>query len=130
MGMGAAQKLTPMSVEEYLARELDSRVKHEYLGGFVYAQAGANNVHNLVASNVLGALHARLRVYAMPRVQLPTRKIRVSCHARAILLPRCFGDLANRIRATILFRIVQRSSWKFFPRKLAESTKVRRKTLI
>jgi len=36
-------------------------VKHEYLGGMVYAMAGARNVHNLIASNVLGSLHARLR---------------------------------------------------------------------
>src|SRR4051794_40673597 len=59
--MSAALPLGQVSVEDYLACELDSQVKHEYLGGFVYAMAGARNVHNLVASNVLGVLHARLR---------------------------------------------------------------------
>jgi len=42
MGMGAAQKLNADVRRRYLARELDTRVKHEYLGGFVYAQARAN----------------------------------------------------------------------------------------
>ncbi len=59
--MSAALKSTLVSVEGYLAGELVSPVKHEYLGGVVYAMAGANNRHNLIASNALGALHARLR---------------------------------------------------------------------
>jgi Uma2 family endonuclease len=59
--MTAAQKLALIAVEDYLAGELVSPIKHEYLGGFVYAMAGARNVHNLIASNVLGALHGRLR---------------------------------------------------------------------
>jgi Uma2 family endonuclease len=59
--MSAALQLRQISVEHYLAGELNSQVKHEYLGGFVYAMAGARNTHNLIASNVLGVLHARLR---------------------------------------------------------------------
>lgn len=59
--MRAAKKLNLISVADYLAGELISPVKHEYLGGVVYAMAGARNVHNLVASNTLGALHGRLR---------------------------------------------------------------------
>jgi Uma2 family endonuclease len=50
-----------MSVEEYLDGELNSPIKHEYVGGVVYAMAGARNVHNVIASNVLGVVHARLR---------------------------------------------------------------------
>lgn len=56
--MTAAKKL---SVEGYLAGELASPVKHEYLGGVVYAMAGARNVHNLIAGNTFGSLHSRLR---------------------------------------------------------------------
>lgn len=59
--MTAAQKLNLISVEDYLAGELVSPVKHEYLGGVVHAMAGARNVHNIIATNVLGSLHARLR---------------------------------------------------------------------
>lgn len=59
--MSAAQKLNLVSVEEYLARELVSPIKHEYLGGVVYAMAGARNAHNLIATNTIGALHGRLR---------------------------------------------------------------------
>jgi Uma2 family endonuclease len=61
MSMTAAPKLHRVSVEDYLAGELVSEVKHEYLGGYVYAMAGARNVHNRIASNVLGVLHAKLR---------------------------------------------------------------------
>src|SRR5438552_14392767 len=59
--MTAARKLNLISVEDYLAGELVSPIKHEFLGGFVYAMAGARNVHNLIATNTLGSLHARLR---------------------------------------------------------------------
>lgn len=50
-----------VSVQEYLDGESSSPVKHEYLGGVVYAMAGGRNVHNLVATNAVGALVARLR---------------------------------------------------------------------
>jgi Uma2 family endonuclease len=59
--MSAAPKLNPISVEDYLAGELRSPVKHEYVAGVVHAMAGARNVHNIIATNVLGALHGRLR---------------------------------------------------------------------
>lgn len=59
--MSAVKKLSPISVEDYLAGELVSPVKHEYLGGVVYAMAGATNAHNLIAGNVLIALGGRLR---------------------------------------------------------------------
>src|SRR5947209_2585120 len=59
--MSTAGKLDLVSVEDYLAGELRSSVKHEYLGGMVYAMAGAQNTRTLIASNTLGALHGRLR---------------------------------------------------------------------
>jgi Uma2 family endonuclease len=59
--MSAALKWNLISVEDYLEGELVSPIKHEYIGGVVYAMAGARNVHNLIASNTLGSLHARLR---------------------------------------------------------------------
>lgn len=59
--MRPAGRLPPVSIEEYLAGELSSFVKHEYLGGVIYTMAGGRNAHNLIASNLLVALGARLR---------------------------------------------------------------------
>jgi len=59
--MTAADKLNLISAADYLAEELVSPIKHEYLGGSVYAMAGERNVHNIIATNTLGSLHARLR---------------------------------------------------------------------
>jgi Uma2 family endonuclease len=50
-----------VSVEEYLAGETFSDVKHEFLGGYVYAMAGAGDSHNVIAMNLYGSLHAKLR---------------------------------------------------------------------
>jgi Uma2 family endonuclease len=58
--MGAL-KLNIITIEDYLAGELVSPVKHEYLGGNVYAMAGGSNRHNAIAGNFFAALHSRLR---------------------------------------------------------------------
>jgi Uma2 family endonuclease len=78
--MSAAKKLNLLSVEDYLDAELDSPTKHEYLGGVVYATAGAQNVHNIIATRILGTLFGRLRgKHGQPfnsdtkiRIRLPT----------------------------------------------------------
>ena len=62
--MGDMSTATPterLTVEAYLAGELNAAVKSEYLGGVVYAMGGGTNRHNQIATNVLGSLHARLR---------------------------------------------------------------------
>src|SRR5438067_827114 len=59
--MSAAKKLNLISVADYLAGELVSPIKHEYLGGVVYAMAGARNAHNTISGNTFAALHNRLR---------------------------------------------------------------------
>lgn len=59
--MTAAERLNLISVEDYLEGELVSDVKHEYLGGFVYAMAGGKSRHNRIVGNVFAALHAGLR---------------------------------------------------------------------
>ncbi len=50
-----------VEIEDYIKGELQSETKHEYLGGVVYAMAGASEEHNVIATNLLGMLHARLR---------------------------------------------------------------------
>ena len=59
--MSSAKKLNLISIDDYLSGELISAIKHEYLGGVVYAMAGARNSHNIIATNILGSLHGRLR---------------------------------------------------------------------
>lgn len=58
--MTAANRIALVSVEEYLAGELTSDVKHEYSGGYVYAMAGAKTLHNRVAMSCLLALGQQL----------------------------------------------------------------------
>lgn len=41
-----------ISVADYLAGELASDTKHEYLGGVIYAMAGGRNSHNLIATRL------------------------------------------------------------------------------
>ncbi|HJL19594.1 MAG TPA: Uma2 family endonuclease [Sandaracinaceae bacterium LLY-WYZ-13_1] len=48
-------------VEEYLALDEASDLRHEYLNGFVVAMAGASPRHNRVVGNVITALNNALR---------------------------------------------------------------------
>ena len=59
--MTAAPKWNLVSVDDYLAGELISPVKHEYLSCVVYAMAGARNAHNTISLNIAGELRTRLR---------------------------------------------------------------------
>jgi Uma2 family endonuclease len=59
--MPSAARTRLVSVQDYLAGELVAPTRHEYLGGILYAMAGARNAHNLIATNALVALGGRLR---------------------------------------------------------------------
>jgi Uma2 family endonuclease len=59
--MQAVRESATISVEEYLAREQNGEVRHEYIGGAVHAMAGASEEHNAVAGNIFAALHSHLR---------------------------------------------------------------------
>ncbi len=50
-----------MTEEEYLATEPYSEIKREFLGGAVYAMAGADESHNRIAINLTTMLNVRLR---------------------------------------------------------------------
>lgn len=57
-----------MSFEEYLEFEKSSETRHEFVDGFVFAMAGANNAHNTIAGNVfvlsqIAANKAECRAY-------------------------------------------------------------------
>lgn len=50
-----------MSVDEYLAFEEKSSVKHEYVGGLVHAMSGVTTRHNLISLNITRHLHHAAR---------------------------------------------------------------------
>ncbi len=50
-----------LSVEDYLAFEEHSEIKHEYINGEIYAMAGASTRHNQIAGNLFARLLAHLR---------------------------------------------------------------------
>lgn len=54
----AAAFVTPKA---YLDSELRSPVKHEYIGGSVYAMTGTKNIHNMIVGNIFGSFGTRLR---------------------------------------------------------------------
>ena len=58
--MQAQTSTTSLSVDEYLAGELESQVRHEYVDGEVYAMVGASDRHGLITLNLAGLLSQRL----------------------------------------------------------------------
>jgi Uma2 family endonuclease len=59
--MPALEEMGFVTVEDYLAGELVSEVKHEYLGGTVHAMAGGTANHSRVARNFTTSLDNSLR---------------------------------------------------------------------
>jgi Uma2 family endonuclease len=69
-----------ITVEEYLAAEASSEIKHEYQDGYVYAMAGASDAHVTIAGNLFAIIRNHLRgsgcraYMSDMRVNLATRK--------------------------------------------------------
>src|SRR5438552_478647 len=61
MTSAVAQSQQFLSVEEYLEGERFSEIRHEYVGGYVYAMAGASDDHNRISGNIFSTLLERLR---------------------------------------------------------------------
>jgi len=59
--MTAVKQPDFISVQDYLAGEIISDTKHEYLGGTVHLMAGATIRHNNIAGNCFASLHASLK---------------------------------------------------------------------
>lgn len=51
-----AERTAPMSIDEYLAGEAESEIRHEYVGGRVYAKTGASDRHGLIVNALAFAL--------------------------------------------------------------------------
>jgi Uma2 family endonuclease len=65
-----------LTIEEYLETEESSEVRREYLGGWVYAMAGASEEHNIIATNIVVSLKSHLRGGPC-RVFISDMKVRV-----------------------------------------------------
>jgi len=59
--MNTALQADRVSVEEYIEGEEHSQIRHEYIGGMVYAMAGGSSTHNLISGNFFAALHSHVR---------------------------------------------------------------------
>ncbi len=59
--MIAKPKFDYITPEEYLAMEEQSEIKHEYIDGYVYAMAGANDPHVTIALNMAFVIRNHLR---------------------------------------------------------------------
>jgi Uma2 family endonuclease len=59
--MEPARRRQLTSVDEYLEGEQRSDVRHEYVGGEVFAMAGTSDAHNVIAGNVYTLLRNALR---------------------------------------------------------------------
>jgi Uma2 family endonuclease len=59
--MQTAVRDDTVSVEEYLAAQEASEVRHEYLGGLVYAMAGETREHNQIVGNLYLLIRNHLR---------------------------------------------------------------------
>jgi Uma2 family endonuclease len=59
--MSAVPATKLISIEDYLAMEEESEVKHEYYQGEVFAMAGGTIDHNQITTNAIGELHAFLK---------------------------------------------------------------------
>ncbi|WP_254923494.1 Uma2 family endonuclease [Pseudanabaena sp. SR411] len=58
--MIATPKLNYITPDEYLEMEEKSEIKHEYIDGYVYALAGANDPHVTIASNAFTMIRSHL----------------------------------------------------------------------
>ncbi|MCA6555150.1 MAG: Uma2 family endonuclease, partial [Pseudanabaena sp. M114S2SP2A07QC] len=59
--MIATPKFDYITPDQYLEMEEKSEIKHEYIDGYVYAMAGANDPHVTIASNTFMMIRNHLR---------------------------------------------------------------------
>ncbi len=61
MGLAKVKKLRRYTPEEYLEFERESEVRHQFIGGRVYAMAGESLSHSCVCVNLGGEVRAKLK---------------------------------------------------------------------
>jgi Uma2 family endonuclease len=50
-----------MNEEEYLRFEEKAAIRHEFVGGHVFAMTGSTDAHNFICGNIFAQIHASLR---------------------------------------------------------------------
>jgi Uma2 family endonuclease len=73
-----------LSVDEFLKFEEMSTLKHEYIGGELFAMTGATKRHNVITQNMATALHGHLRGGPC-RAYVETVKVRFTVRRNEIL---------------------------------------------
>lgn len=86
-------RLNALSSADYLARELASDVRHEFVAGQVFAKTGARDSHNSAALNIASLLQRQLR--GRCRVFIGDVKLRVEA-ADAYYYPDVFATCDAR----------------------------------
>ena len=75
--MEAVPRAQELSVQDYLAAEQRGEVRHEYLGGVVYAMAGASDEHIAICMNLAFGLRRHLQDTPC-KVQMSDGKVRLN----------------------------------------------------
>lgn len=110
-----AEKL--MSVEEYLAFEEKSRIKHEFMDGVIFAMAGGKRFHSLTISNIARHLGNQLEGKSCEvhtsdlRVRIKNTHyvypdVVVACDVK--LVPSIFDTLEN---PQVVFEVLSKSTF-------------------
>ena len=114
--MSNLAELPFITVDDYLAGEALSPLKHEYVAGEVFAMAGASEEHVTIALNVAALLRAHVRGGPC-RVYIADMKLRVE-RARAFFYPDVFvtceaADAAEptvKARARVVVEVLSEST--------------------
>ena len=103
-------------VEDYLAGEAVSPIKHEYVAGEVFAMSGASDAHVTVAGNVFAMLRAHVRSGPC-RVYIADMKLRVdpaqSCFYPDVFLtcdPADLGEVTAKQRPKVVIEVLSEST--------------------
>ena len=86
--MSNLARVYALTTEDYLAGEVLSPIRHEYVAGEVFAMAGATEEHATIAGNLFALLHAQVRGGPC-RVYIADMKLRVEA-ADAFFYPDVF----------------------------------------
>jgi Uma2 family endonuclease len=105
-----------ITLEDYLAGEAVSPVKHEYVAGEVFAMAGASDAHVTVAGNVFALLRAHVRGGPC-RVYIADMKLRVdpaqSCFYPDVFVtcdPADLGETTAKQRPKVVIEVLSEST--------------------